>query len=171
MLTGTILTVIRDHLIAQLPLNPAQCQIRPTGTPAAETLDQCVTLRELGIACEGRTFLREEYHLEVAIWRRGEDLPDDRAEQAIYAVDPVSPNAPTMEAWEHEIIRHLHGNDPDIRQVLNQQFGPEGAYGERFQLPLFYIGRGPTERVTLKPQATTWYVRRLKFTGLSRVVT
>lgn len=164
MIVGAILTRVRDHLRQALDLPDDQVDIRYAGLPPATAASPYVAIRELGVKSDGRSFLREEHQLEISLWRRATDLPDDVSADALYGDDAVLPDVATIDQLERLAIAALHGNDIAISQALNQSLGlGSGSAGDRFQLPLFYTGRKGTEL------SRPWLGRRLHFTGLTRV--
>lgn len=171
MIVGTILTRVRDHLRGELALPADQIEIRIHGHPPASAGPTFIALREQGVKSDGRSFLREEHHIEITLWRRLTDLPEDAAAVALYGDDPVQPDAATLDELERAIIRAVHGNELAFVLALNQSLGlSSGGPGGPFQLPLYYTGRKGTEIVRQSgAPASTWAVRRLQFVGLNRV--
>ena len=173
MSMAVVLQRVRDHLRSALALSADQCGVRVGGHPPASSGELYVAVDELGVECTARDHLREVYVVEVALWRRVGQWPDDRAGDALLRDDAYLAGALTLDRLERSVIAALHGNYTDIPAAANAAIGagsPGG--GDVFQLALYYAGRTRTEAWQDRRQSgspTAWLGRRLKFAGMNRV--
>lgn len=173
MSMGAILKQVRDHLRDAMPLAADQCDIRPDGEPPQSAGELFVAVDELGVTSTARSYIEEQFEVEVAVWRRAGQYPADRIGDAQLSDDPYTAGLFTLDDLEREAIRRLHGNFTDVTAAVNTALGTgSGNAGDSFRLALYYEGRGRTE--VLPPsrgaqQPAQWLGRRLRFVGMNRI--
>ena len=104
MSMAVVLQRVRDHLRSALALSADQCGVRVGGHPPASSGELYVAVDELGVECTARDHLREVYVVEVALWRRVGQWPDDRAGDALLRDDAYLAGALTLDRLERSVI-------------------------------------------------------------------
>jgi len=174
MSMGALLQQVRTHLRNVVPLDADQCDIELLGQPRPSAGETYVGIRELRVRSLSREHLSEEYEIEVSIWRRLGAFPSDRQGDLALRDDPYLASVLTLDDLERAVIRNLHANYTDIMAAANETL----ETGDRFQLALYYTGRGPSEVVKssshhrqngTRTSGIAWIGRRLIFTGMNRV--
>ena len=172
MSMGAILQQVRDHLRSAMSLGVDQCDVRPGGMPTAAAGEFYVAVDELGVQSTAQSHLREQYEIEVSIWRRTGQYPDDRLSDVVLRDDVYLAGIQTLDDLERSVIKNLHANYTDITAAANTAIdaGAPGK-GDIFQLALYYTGRSRSEVLDHNPKENPapWLGRRLKFTGMIRV--
>ena len=172
MSMGAVLKQVRDHLRDALSLGVDQCGIQPDGVPPDSADEFYLAVNEMGVTSTAREHLLEEYEIEVSVWRRAGGYPADRRGDVQLSDDPYLAGILTLDDLERAVIRNLHGNYDDITVAANTAIGAGvGDGGDVFQLALYYAGRRGTEilQTGKEKHDPTWFGRRLKFVGMTRV--
>lgn len=138
--------------------------IQPQCRPPRAVGQWYVSLDDGGVTCNSKPHLQEEYTLDVCITVNSGYVARDRSKDVYQAATK------SLSVIERAVIRLLH-NVHTIRTAANTLGGlPHASYGDAFQQPLWYRGRGPTrfEDGTwngCEPDAFAFAVRDLRFTG------
>lgn len=173
MSMAAVLDEVCDHLRSALSLSAAECDIRPGGWPPRAAGEFYVAIDDLGVASAAREHLEEEYRIEVAIWRRAGQVPDDRLGDLARRGDPYVAALRTLDVLERAVLRALHANYAQIMAGANAALGAgETGGGDVFQLALYYTGRSRPETHPSRPSGERpleWITRRLEFAGMNRV--
>lgn len=184
-----LMEAVRDTIVSELGLDPRECDIQPEGHPPA-TMDQFyISIDEGSIEFPdiGLVF-KEKYTVNVFVTLRNGIFPRDRLAEA-YDRDRgmYLAGMKSLSLLERQIITAVNGNEA-LRVLACKKLGISeaamfeadetapgalGEYGDIFQLPLFYQGRGKTEL-----HGTEWVggggkeqffsVRTLPFKGATR---
>ena len=172
MSMGLALEGARDFLRQETGWSANQCGIQHQGIPPATAGDFYVAVDDNGVETgrEVNNELREIVGLEISIWRRERDMPQDMSGLSFLDQHRYKVAATTLENMERLVIKTLHHNW-SFRVFINDRFAlPSDAVGDVFLGSLTYRGRGRNETVGLPESndATMFIGRRLRFRGLHR---
>ena len=159
-----LLEAVRDTLVAQLGLRPEECDVQPEGHPPTTMGDFYLSVDEGSVTqSEKGLVISEIYGVSVFVTLRNGIFPKDRLAEAYDRNQGLFlAGRKSLSFLERAAIRALHGNE-QVRILactkagisLDAMFGPvvdrgdepggSGEYGDVYQLPLYYSGRGKTE--------------------------
>lgn len=160
-----LLEATRDRLREVLQLQPHDCDIMPGGAPPAMAGDLYYAVDEVSVQSGDRASLKETYSVGVWITLRAGVLPDDRMNNAYLSQSRFLTGA------ERRVLAAIHGKH-ELRAAANAILTRDKLIGSgEFQWPLYYTGRGRTERKTGwilgddEENPVPCMVRMLPFTG------
>ena len=163
---------------------PNECGVQYDAMPPNEAGQFYVAIDDGGVEAgrDETAALQETLTLVIGIWRRPEHLSQkDRRANLKLPIDKYLLGAYTLHDLERMVLIFRASGEPKLNglhqnfefmNALNNRYNlPHAELGSKFNLPLFYRGRGRMETVGLDDQGTVnaFYGYRLRFRGLTRV--
>jgi hypothetical protein len=151
------------------------CSIQPGSEPPPTAAQWYIAIDDAGVEQSARAedyYLREQFVIEIGVWRRPGQLPHDRKKELQKNVTRYMNDMLTLEPLERKVIKALHKSQT-WRNTLNSLAGfPEEGSGDQVVNPLVYQGRSKNETLVFgKENEHAFFGRRLRFRGGDRVQT
>ena len=168
-----LLEAVRDTLVAEMDLDPNECDVQPEGHPPETMGDWYLSIDEGQIQSTDKGMLNEVYTVQVFVTLRAGIYPRDRLAEAYDRNRGLFlAGRQSLTALERSVIvavhgsealrvlacnklgistaamfaRHTVGGESVIDQTARDAApGGDGQVGQAFQWPLWYQGRGPTQ--------------------------
>lgn len=162
MSMAALLQATRDKLRQDLPVPDGQppkmyVGIMPGGGLPPKRGQWFVALDEVRVGSSELISLKEEYQIEVRVWKEATRFAADNQE-AVYLEAGYG-----LDALERRVIISVH-NSHELRKMACEFAQAAGlGTGDIFQKPLWYRGRGRTELSDVS------YERKLIFSGATRI--
>lgn len=162
MSMAALLQATRDKLRGDLPVpdgQPARLYvgIQPSGGMPKRRGQWYVAIDEGRIGSSEKVSLKEEYQIEVRLWREASNFAADNQEEAYLSAGYG------LDALERRVIASIHNNH-ELRTMANAfAEAPGKSTGDIFQQPLWYRGRGKSQLSDMG------FERTLVFSGAVRV--
>ncbi|MEM8681664.1 MAG: hypothetical protein AAGF97_20135 [Planctomycetota bacterium] len=119
--------------------------------------------------------LRERVSIQVAVWRRVADVPQDMTSQVMLPTNIYRATSSSLSAIQRRVIIALH-KQYSVMEAYNDKIRAQQGSGENWgiaSLPLRYVGRTPNEQYNAANEGGAfvfWLGRRLSFRGLERTL-
>lgn len=174
---GLVLKVVRDHLMELYGWDHTVCGVHMQAHPPATCGQWFIALDDGGIqqvASEKEAWMKERAMFVVAVWRRCGEIPTDKSGDMLLWHPIYRDFGNSLEQLERQVLQGIAGDRyvllSEIRTLT--QCDP-GKYGDCPSMPPRYLGRGPTEFLTLPDQQANreqnaFVGRRLRFSGFDR---
>lgn len=182
---SVVLQATVQHLRSVLSWEKEQCDVQPNSMPPPSAGQWYVAVDDAGVdqrtAANGDLILEEIYTVEIAIWRRPNQLPEDRRKELLKLHSRYLLACETIESLERKVLWGMLGttagqlaNRQKWRALANTLGGfPTAAGGDEIRMPLLYQGRSRNETMSIpgrsEGSSDEWFGRRLRFKGGDRI--
>lgn len=176
MSMDAILEATASQIRTELNITIDDCDVRPEGRPPAVMGDFYVGVDEASVRAGDKALLHELLAIEITLTLRTGQVPNDRL------ADIYRDTRKQLGELERKVIKAVDARREvtaaadkilDIFGPVDGSLVPTGANGDRFQLPLYYMGRGRSlpktgEWAGSTDDNATFYIRTLNFGGALR---